>query len=84
MPEAPPIVHGHRMTHVVALEGFADPGRIALLVELPRVHADHHERVVPMPLLERAKRRQDVQAVDAAVGPEVEEDQLAAQLAQRQ
>ena len=55
----------------------------ALLVgELRRVHADHDE-LVGKALLERLQIAQHVHAVDAAVGPEVEDHDLAAQLRHR-
>ena len=75
-------VVGDRMLDLVANE---DPLQVvgALLVrELRRVHADDDE-LVGEALLERLEIAQHVHAVDAAVGPEVENHDLAAQLLDR-
>ena len=50
-------------------------------VNLARVHADDHELVLVL-LLELRQVGQDVVAVDAAVGPEIQQDDLAPQLGQ--
>jgi hypothetical protein len=47
------------------------------------VHADDDEHV-GVPLLDRAQLVDDVQAVDAAEGPEVEQDDPAAQVGEGQ
>ena len=51
--------------------------------ELGGVDADDDQFVGKL-VLELPQLREDVQAVDSAVGPEVEQDQLAAQIGQRQ
>jgi hypothetical protein len=59
--------------------GFGKVRSPALGDELTRVHPDYHERVVK-PLLELPDPREQVKAVDSAVRPEVEDDDLAAQV----
>ena len=71
------------MRDAVALHRLEDATGVLLRIELGGVHADHHQRIVAVPLLEIAQHRQDVQAVDAAVGPEVEDDDLPAKVADR-
>ena len=73
----------HRVVHVVALDGRGQRVRVGLVHELRRVHADGHQHVGVL-LLERAQLVQDVQAVDAAERPEVEQHDLAAQVGQGQ
>ena len=48
----------------------------SLGVELGGVHADDHQLVLVL-LLEPGQVGQDVVAVDAAIGPEIEQDDLA-------
>ncbi len=69
----------HRVVHLVPLDGRGDGGRVGLVLELGRVDPDGHQDVGVL-LLERAQLVQDVQAVHAAEGPEVEQDDLAAQV----
>ena len=57
----------------------ADVLGVPLGVELGGVDADDHQLVLVL-LLELGQVGQDVVAVDAAVGPEVEQDDLAPQL----
>jgi hypothetical protein len=73
----------HRVVHLVALHGRGHGGRVGLVLELGRVDAHGHQDVGEL-LLERAQLGQDVQAVHAAEGPEVEQDHLAAQVGQRE
>ena len=61
-----------------------DVAGVLLERELGRVHADDHQPVVAVPLVPRAQVRQRAHAVDARVGPEVDQHDLAAQLAQRE
>ena len=72
-----------RMIDAEAIERAAQVLDVLLVLELRRVDADHDQLVAVFPLEIRQVRHQ-VQAVDAAVGPEVEQHHLAAQLAQRQ
>ena len=67
----------HRMVDAVALDGRCERVGVGLVRELWRVDADGDEYVGVL-LLERAQLVQDVQAVDAATGEEVEQDDLAA------
>ncbi len=72
----------HRVVHAVPLDGRGQRRRVLLVLELRRVHADHDQDVAVL-LFERAQLVQHVQAVDAAEGPEIEQDDLAAQVGQR-
>ena len=68
----------HRVLDVVAEDRLGDVFGIPLGLELGAVDADHHQvvRIGPFELLEL---RQDVHAINAAVGPEIQEDELAAE-----
>ena len=68
----------HRVLDAVAHDRVADVLLILLGVELGRVNADHHH-VVGIGLLQLLELRQHVHAVDAAVGPEIEDHELAAE-----
>ena len=57
---------------------MANALRAALVLELRRVDADHDERVAPL-LFEPVEVGDDVEAVDAARRPEIEEHEPAAQ-----
>ena len=69
----------HRVLDLVAEHGLGDVLRVLFGLELGRVDADHDD-FVGIGLLELLQLGQDVHAVDAAVGPEIEQDELAAQL----
>ena len=71
------------VVHLVPLDGGGERVRVGLVHELRRVHADDHQHVAVL-LLQLAQLVQDVQAVDAAERPEVEDDDLAAQVRQGQ
>ncbi len=70
----------HGVGHLVALHRGGQGVGVGLVDELRRVHADHHE-LLGVLLLQRAELLQDVQAVDAAEGPEVQEQEAAAKSA---
>ena len=70
------------MVHAVALHRRDQRVRVGLVHELRRVHADD-DQLLGVLLLERPQLLQDVQAVDAAEGPEVEKHEAAAQLGDR-
>ena len=70
-------VVGDGVRDLVAADDLPDVLGGLLVGELRRVHADDDE-LVGVLLLELLQVRQDVDAVDAAVGPEVEQDDLAA------
>ena len=67
--------------HGVPLDGLGERHRVGLVHELRRVHADD-DQLLGEPLLQRPQLVDDVQAVDAAEGPEVEQHEAAAQVAQ--
>ena len=73
----------HRVGDAVPLDRGRQRVRVALVLELRRVHADDDEHVAVL-LLQRPQLVEHVQAVDAAEGPEVEQDDLAAEVAERQ
>jgi hypothetical protein len=60
--------------------GAADVVEVVLEVELGRVHADDHQAVVLVLLGPGADVREGPEPVDAGVGPELDQDDLAAQL----
>jgi hypothetical protein len=76
-PQPQVIVHHHRVPDAVALHRRADVPAIGLVVELGRVHADHQKGPAREALLQPLEVGQDVHAVDAAVGPEVQQHDLA-------
>ena len=67
----------------VTRRDHADVLCIAFVVELGRMHADHDQRIAKLGF-EALQVRDDVDAVDAAVGPEVEQDDAPAQIGNRQ
>src|SRR5690554_3220360 len=67
----------------VALGDQLDVGGLRLVVELGRMHPDDHQFVLVLGH-QRLQVGDDVDAVDAAVGPEIQQHHLAAQLLQRQ
>ena len=67
-----------RVADLVALHGRGQSHRVSLVLELGRVHADRHQDIGVL-LLEGAELVQDVQAVDAAERPEVQQHDLAAE-----
>lgn len=82
---APDLVTGvvrDRMLDLVAHEDALEVLGVLLVRELGRVNADHDE-FFGEALLERLQIPKNVHAVDAAVGPEVEDHDLATQLRQR-
>jgi len=64
------------MAHVVAGDGALQRFMIALVFELGRVDA-YYDEIVTEVLFEGPEFVEDVQAVDAAERPEIEEDDLA-------
>jgi hypothetical protein len=72
-PDLPVAVHDHRMRHVEAGEGMLDVSGVSLVVEFGGVHADHAERLAREFRLQPMELGQHVDAVDAAVGPEIQQ-----------
>ncbi len=73
-------IHHDRVDDAVAAHREPDVLGVLLREELGRVHADHQERLLREALLDPAEHGQDVHAVDAAVGPEIEHRHPAAQV----
>jgi hypothetical protein len=73
-----------RVLNAIARDGLTDVRRVLLGVELRRMHAQHDDRLAREALFDAPQDRDDVHAVDAAVRPEVEDDELTAELAQRE
>ena len=69
------------MVHLVPLDGGGQGHGIGLVRELRRMHPDDHEHVRVL-ALELAQLVQDVQAVDAAERPEVEEHKTASEVSE--
>ena len=69
------------MVHAVALHRRDQGVRVGLVDELGRVDADD-DQLIGVRLLDRAQLVEDVQAVDAAERPEVEQHEAAAQVAE--
>ena len=66
------------------LRGPAHVVDVVLEGELGRVHADHHQPLIPVFLGPGADIGKRAQPVDAGVGPEVDEDDFSAQTGRRQ
>ena len=71
----------NRMFDLVANDGSANVFRILFVRELRRMHADDDD-VARVFVLEELQIGQDVHAVDAAIRPEIEEHDLAAEILQ--
>ena len=71
------------MADRIPLDRRLDRGRVALVLELRGVDADDDE-LLGEPLLDRPQLVEDVQAVDAAERPEVEQHDATAQLGEGQ
>ena len=67
------------MTHVVTVHRGRDGLGPGLVLELGGVHAEHHERVA-VQVLQYRQLVEHPEAVHTAGGPEVEQDDPAAQL----
>ena len=67
----------------VALRDHADVRRVALVLELGRMNADDGQYVAKLGL-ETVQVRDDVDAVDAAIRPEVEQDDAPLEIGDRQ
>jgi hypothetical protein len=69
------------MLDVVAQDRLTDRVRVLLVVEFGRMDADDHQ-LLRVLLFQPDQIRNDVHAVDAAEGPEVQEDDLSLQVLQ--
>jgi hypothetical protein len=72
-----------RVANVITQDRLTDRLRLLLIGELGGMHADH-DQLLGVLLLQFLQVGNDVHAVDAAEGPEVQKNQLAAQIVQRQ
>ena len=77
IPDAVALVDEHRMAHAVTQDGFADVGRPGFVGEFMAVDTDHDDRLPLEVFLDPLQAGQEVQAVDAAVSPEIENDDAA-------
>ena len=84
VPGAVVVVLDDRVVDPESLHGGADVRGDVLEGELRRVDADDHEPVAVVVAVPGLEVRQRAQAVDARVGPEVDQDDLPAKLAERQ
>ncbi len=73
------VVQRDRVVDAQILHRLGHVGRILLEREFRRVHADHHQAVVLVLVGPAAHVRQRADAVDAGVGPEIDQHHLAAQ-----
>ena len=78
------VVERDRVRDPQSAHGSADVGRHVLERELGRVHAEDDEPVLVVRPVPGLHVRERPQAVDARVRPEVDEDDLSAQLPERQ
>src|SRR5262249_23858028 len=81
MPDIEILVVDDRMSDLVAQYRLADVFRAFLVLELGRMHADDHE-LVGLLRLKLLQIGDDVHAVDAAIRPEIEQHDFAAQVTQ--
>src|SRR5436190_18983497 len=79
-PQIVAVVERDRITDAEIADRAGDVRRLALEGELGRVNADHDEAVLAIFLVPRLHVRQRPQAVDAAVGPEIDHNDLAFEL----
>src|SRR5262245_53217987 len=75
------VVLRYRILDAVALDGSLDVAERLFARELRRVHTNNDEALVFVSLVEPLHVRQRVDAVVASIGPEIDEDDLAAQVA---
>ena len=66
------------------LRGLAHVVEVVLKAKLRRVHADHHQTLIPVFLGPRADVGKGAEPVDTGVGPEVDENDFSAQAGRRQ
>ena len=83
LPDAHLRIVDDRVRNLIPHDGFADILVVLFVGELRRMDADHDELPVVL-LFEERQIGEHVHAVDAAEGPEVEQDELASQVLQPQ
>jgi hypothetical protein len=83
-PDPVPLVHHDRVPHAVARHGLRDAKGVALGRELGRVDADHHHRIAGALVFQGSQHGEHVQAVDSAIRPEVQDDDVPPKLRQAQ
>src|SRR3982750_3729985 len=79
-PQTVPIVRRYRVGNAEILDRLGDVRRLALECELGRMDADHDQPVAAIFLPPGFDVRDRAQAVDAAVGPEIDQHDLALEL----
>src|SRR5690348_13290847 len=72
-------VHGDRVVHLQRLRGPSKIVEVFLKLELRRVDTNHDQSLIPVFVGPTADIGKRAQPVDAAVAPEVDEDDLSAQ-----
>ncbi|OPZ79575.1 MAG: hypothetical protein BWY76_03524 [bacterium ADurb.Bin429] len=73
------LVHDHRMGDIVAQQRLANVGRARFVRILVAVHADNRHRFIAEPRFQRSQFGHYMQAVDAAVRPEIQHHHSPAQ-----
>ncbi len=71
----------HRMMNAIPLNRGADVCRITLVVILRRMHAKNHHRLILVLFFQKIQIRNHMHAVDAAIAPEIHQDDLPLQVA---
>src|SRR4051794_5839604 len=84
LPECIVIINCDWMLKAYVLHGAANVINVVLECELRRVDADHHQSVMLVFLGPRADIRKCTLPIDAGIGAEIDQDDLAAQASCRQ
>jgi hypothetical protein len=79
-PDGVVVVDRDRVGDPQVLDLLADVVEVVLEVELGRVHADDHQSVLLVPLGPGADIGEGAQPIDAAVGPELDQDEAGVEL----
>ena len=82
MPRAHPFIDEHRVPNAHAVHRSLHRGRLLFVIELARVNAKNHDRLPFEPRFESMQDGCNMHAVHAARGKEIENDHVAAQVAQ--
>ena len=78
------IIDGDRIGDPQVPGGPAYVLQVVLKGELRRMHADHYHTVIPVFLRPRAHLGKGAQPIDTGVGPEVDQDDVSAQVRRRE